>query len=329
MPIHRIGHIPKNYIVNETQKKHKMKYILKMASMLLFASFFLGACSEDDIAPDQAQAPVVTKSATDIKNIVYVEVNDVNPLNAGSYTLKNSGKAYFDYVLIFAANIRGVDGKATLFNNSNVQAVLSGKAKYIKPLQDKGIKVLLSVLGDHTGLGVANMTDAQVEDFATQLATAVITYGLDGIDFDDEWAEYGKNGYPSSSTGSYAKLITKLRAKMGTDKIITVFHFGYSGELSTVADKINYGMYPYFGGYGGPYMGLPNNKWAAYAINLNSYNNPNDIADYARKTVADGMGAICYYDLRTTNVLSTLNIISRICFGDVAVYDGSSYSKDW
>lgn len=307
-----------------------MKYILKMASLLLFASFFFGACSnEDDMIPDQAQAPVVTKSATDIKNILYVEVNDINPLNAGSYTLKNSGKAYFDYVLIFAANIRGVDGKATLYNNPNVQAVLDGKAKYIKQLQDKGIKVLLSILGDHTGLGVANMSDAQVEDFATQLANAVTTYGLDGIDFDDEWAEYGKNGYPASSTGSYAKLITKLRAKMGADKIITVFHFGYSGELSTVSDKINYGMYPYFGGYGGPYMGLPNSKWAAYAINLNTYNDPNNVAYFASKTVTDGMGAICYYDLRTTNVASTLSVVSRICFGDVVVYDGKSYAKDW
>lgn len=308
-----------------------MKNILKIASSLLFAAFFFGACSnEDDLIGDQSQPEVVTKSTPcDIKNIVYIEVNDINPLNVGSYTLASSNKAYFDYAIIFAANIRGVDGRAMLYNNPNVQAVLNGRAKYIKPLQDKGIKVLLSILGDHTGLGVGNMTDAQVEDFATQVANAVTTYGLDGVDFDDEWAEEGKNGYPSTSTGSYAKLITKLREKMGADKTITIFHIGHSKELSSVADKIDYGMYAYFGGYAQPAMGLPNCKWAAYAINLNGYNPSSNVKKYAGNTLAEGMGAICYYDLRTSNVSGTLNYIAPICFGDNVIYDGKSYAKEW
>lgn len=306
-----------------------MKSIFKVLAVF-FAGFVITACSSDEnIIPDQTQIPE-TKSVGNIQNIVYIEVNDVNPLNAGSYTKLSDGAPYFDYVLIFAANIRGVDGRATLYNNPNVQAVLDGRAKYIKPLQDKGIKVLLSLLGDHTGLGFANMNDVQVEDFATQVANAVNTYGLDGVDFDDEWAEYGRNGYPSSSTGSYAKLITKLRQKMGPDKIITVFHFGYSSELSSVASDINYGMYPYFGNYGGPYMGLPNNKWAAYAINLNGYNPADDILYYATRTLSENMGAICHYDLRTSDVSETLSYIAlSIDNNEFVMYDGQSYAKDW
>ena len=47
--------------------------------------------------------------------------------------------------------------------------------------------VLLSVLGNHQGAGFANFTSfAQADAFAAQLADAVTTYGLDGIDFDDE-----------------------------------------------------------------------------------------------------------------------------------------------
>lgn len=304
-----------------------MKNILKIASVL-FAGFLLGACSNDaDIVNEQKQAPI-TKSASSIKNLVYIEVNDVNPLNAGSYTC--AGKAYFDYAIIFAANIRGVNSKATLYNNPNVQTVLSNKAKYIKPLQDKGIKVLLSILGDHTGLGVANMTDAQIEDFATDVANAVKTYELDGVDFDDEWAEYGKNGYPNYSTGSFPKLVKKLKEKMGADKTITIFAYGNNvAELSSVKDYIDYGMYPYFGGYGIPQMGLPNSKWAAYAINLNTLNDPSTVSRYAASTLRDGMGGICYYDLRTTDVSGILKYISQVCFGCIVSYDGQSYAKDW
>lgn len=304
-----------------------MKSILKIAALLLSA-FFFGACSNEET--DEVQTKVMTKSATEIQNLLYVEVNDINPLNAGSYTF-SSGKAYFTHVIIFAANIRGVNGKATLYNNPNVQAILSGKAKYIQPLQQKGIKVLLSILGDHTGLGVANMNDAQVEDFATQVANAVETYNLDGIEIDDEWAEYGKGGYPSSSTGSLPKLVKKLKEKMGPDKTIVVFDYGSNvSELSTVSNYVDYGLNAFFGTYNStPSMGLSASNWAGYAINLNNYNSPTSVETYAAYTAADGLGAICYYDLRKNDISETLNHIAPICFGDVVIYDGISYNKDW
>ena len=54
-------------------------------------------------------------------------------------------------------------------------------------------KVLLSILGNHQGAGFANFTDyASADAFAADLEQVVKTYGLDGIDFDDEYAEYGK-----------------------------------------------------------------------------------------------------------------------------------------
>ncbi|QIU97583.1 endo-beta-N-acetylglucosaminidase [Bacteroides faecium] len=300
-------------------------------TLLLAGGFLFGACSNEEelVNNEQSNAQAVTtRTATGIKNIVYIEVNDINPLNAGSYTMNDA--SFFDAAIIFAANIRGNGDNVVLYNNPNVQAVLSGKAKYIEPLQAKGIKVLLSILGDHTGLGVANMTDAQVESFATQLANAVNTYGLDGIDFDDEWAEYGKNGYPSGSTGSFSKLITALRDKMPADKWITVFNYGYASELSSVADKINYGMNAFFGSYDSyPAFGMTKAKWAAYAINLNAYNSSYYVGKYAAQTATDGMGAICLYDLRDTSAQSTLNTIASKAFGSSVTYDGQSYSKDW
>ena len=144
------------------------------------------------------------------------------------------------------------------------------KDTLIKPLQDKGIKVLLGLLGDHTGLGFANMNSAQTEQFATAVANAVSQYGLDGVDFDDEWAEYGRNGYPSGSTGSFSNLITALHNKM-PNKTITAFNYGYAYELTNVNSYINYGIYAYFNSASwSTGFGMPNSKWAPYTINLNS-----------------------------------------------------------
>lgn len=205
---------------------------------MLFAS-----CANEEPAPnmkaDEGIQPVTRalSSATFRKSpiaMVYIEVNDTNPLNAGSYKLSN-GTSFFDIACIFAANIRGVNGQPVLYFNENVSAIMANPDKYIRPLQDKGIKVTMSILGDHTGLGVANMTNAQADNFAQQLADAVAQYGLDGIDFDDEYAEYGTRGYPGVNSTSYSRVITQLRDLMPADKLITVFDWGNTYTLSTEA----------------------------------------------------------------------------------------------
>lgn len=109
---------------------------------------------------------------------IYVETNDTNPLNAGDYMLSN-GKPFAGIVELFASNIhkRTVNGvvEPTLFLNDKMTNLLEngGYQTYVKPLQDKGIKVLLTVLGDWQGIGVANMNDTQTTQFAKILAHAV------------------------------------------------------------------------------------------------------------------------------------------------------------
>jgi hypothetical protein len=132
-----------------------------------------------------------------VKTAVYVEVNDRNPLNAGSYILED-GTYLFDYVILFAANIRNrncaVDGGDGCLEsgphvhfNPNVRHILENRDKYIKPLQDKGIKVLLGLLGDHDGISFGTMNDADRATFIADMKKDVEDYGLDGVDFDDEW----------------------------------------------------------------------------------------------------------------------------------------------
>lgn len=135
---------------------------------------------------------------------IYVETNDVNPLNAGDYKLPD-GTPYADIVELFASNIhkRTVNGvvEPTLYLNDKMTNLLEndGYLTYVKPLQDMGIKVLLTVLGDWQGIGVANMNDTQTTQFAKILAYAVEKYGLDGIGFDDEYADYSSTNSTSFS----------------------------------------------------------------------------------------------------------------------------------
>lgn len=72
---------------------------------------------------------------------IYVETNDVNPLNAGDYKLPN-GKPYADIVEFFASNIHKetVNGvvRPTLYLNDKMTNLLEngGYLTYVKPLQE-------------------------------------------------------------------------------------------------------------------------------------------------------------------------------------------------
>ncbi|MDR0938643.1 MAG: endo-beta-N-acetylglucosaminidase [Mediterranea sp.] len=308
-----------------------MRQLLISIVAIIAMAFGFQSCSNEENfvneAAEQPSAQPVTRSATGIKNIVYVEVNAVNPLNAGSYTM--GGEPFFDYVILFAANIRGDGNNAILYNNPNVQYILDHKETLIQPLQRKGIKVLLGLLGDHTGLGFANMNATQIEQFATAVSSAVTQYGLDGVDFDDEWAEYGRNGYPTHINGSYGNLLTSLRNKMPS-KIITVYDFGNSNELSSVNALMNYGIYGRFGIVAtSPGMGLPKSKYAPYVINFNQSNPVRTVKSNAQKVAQGGWGAIGYYDLKSYSHQAVLNAVAEGAFNSTCVYDGQSYPKNY
>lgn len=233
---------------------------------------------------------------------IYVETNDVNPLNAGDYKLPN-GKPYADIVEFFASNIHKetVNGvvRPTLYLNDKMTNLLEngGYLTYVKPLQDMGIKVLLTVLGDWQNIGVTSMNDTQADQFATILAYAVQKYGLDGIGFDNEY-----DGSPTTVSGSWGNIITKLRAKMPADKLITVFQWGNYGSSqinATAGAKIDY-VYANFGysTYIGV-AGVTKDRFAPLSLNLGVYNSPSTAGDRAYDLAEAGYGAIMHFNLRT------------------------------
>lgn len=308
-----------------------MKAIVKM---IAFAATIAGALSCNEIEQPQVQdnqpeeSTISTRSfgQKNPKMVVYVETNDVNPLNAGDYTMSD-GTTFVDIVELFASNIHKDDnGDPTLFLNDKLTNVLEngGAATYVAPLQAKGIKVLLTVLGDWQGIGVANMTDAQSTKFATILAYVVNRYGLDGIGFDDEYANYSG----SLVSNSYAQIIKKLHALMPSDKLITVFDWGNTSQIDAEASAcIDYAYHGYFGSYveytSSGITGMTGSKWSPISFNLGNYNSTATAESYAERASDDGYGAMMCFNLRTRSERDPLSMFQALSNG---AYGGSTIS---
>ncbi|MFC9499809.1 endo-beta-N-acetylglucosaminidase H [Streptomyces sp. NPDC056982] len=273
-------------------------------------------------APAPAPAPVKEGPTS----VAYVEVNNNSMLNVGKYTLANGGGNVFDVAVIFAANINYDPGTKTgsLYFNENVQRVLDNAATEIRPLQQKGIKVVLSVLGNHQGAGFANFPSQQTASaFATQLSDTVAKYGLDGIDFDDEYAEYGNNGTGQPNDSSFVYLVTALRANM-PDKIISLYNIGPSATRLSyggvdVSSKFDYAWNPYYGSWQVPGIALPKSKLSPAAVEIGR-TSQSTTADLARRTVIEGYGVYLTYNLDGADRSADVSAFTRELYGSDAVY---------
>lgn len=202
-------------------------------------------------------------------SVAYVETNGSDIRNVGKYTLSN-GQPAFDIAIIFAANINYNTStqKAYMSLNSGVQANLGR----IQELQGKGIKVLLSILGNHQGAGFANFPNqSAAEAFAYEIRDVINRYGFDGVDFDDEYAGYGNNGTGQPNSFSFAYLVKKCHDLM-PNKIFTLYNIGPSASRLTygninLANYFDYSWNAYYGTYNAPNK-LGRSKESAAAIKL-------------------------------------------------------------
>lgn len=316
--------------------KTKIKFFLKRTAITGFGMFFLlvSACKKNEQLPEKSvNSSSLTPPQTNAigtagpKGVCYVEVNNNDIRNVGRYTLTN-GSQLFDIGIIFAANINYNTStqQAQLFFNTQVTNVLNNRATYIQPLQNKGIKVLLSILGNHQGAGFSNFpSQAAAQAFAQQLSNAVITYGLDGIDFDDEYADYGNNGTGQPNASSFVYLVTALRELMPT-KIISFYYYGpaasrlsYNGV--TVGSKINYSWNAIYGTYAVPNVaGLAKSNLGPAAIDITA-TNVTTATNLATQTVNNGYGIYLYYNLPNSDSHTYLSSISNALYGFGTVYN--------
>ncbi|WP_345990980.1 endo-beta-N-acetylglucosaminidase H [Chryseobacterium sp. Chry.R1] len=279
------------------------------------------------------QATSLLRAQLNPLGICYVEVNNSNILNAGSYTLQNSNKQLFDVAIIFAANINYDVSKSRAYisNNNNVTKVLNDVDTYVRPLQQKGIKVLLDILGNHQGAGICNFPNREAaRDFALQIAHTVYTYGLDGVDLDDEYADYGNNATGQPNSSSFVMLLQELKAAM-PDKLITWYYIGpattrqaYNGD--NAGNYINYGWNAYYGTYNAPSIPpLANSKISAAATWIQN-TSASTLSTLATSTKNDGYGVFMWYDLKGTNAASYLSTGSNILYNENTQLSGQLYT---
>lgn len=265
--------------------------------------------------------------------ICYVEVNNNNILNAGAYKLQTSNSYLFNVVNIFAANINydTSRGRAYLYSNNNVTKVLTNADTYIKPLQQKGMKVVLTILGNHQGAGICNFpTREAARDFAQQLANTVNTYGLDGIDFDDEYSEYGKNGTGQPNDSSFVMLVQELKALL-PDKIISFYYYGDAASRLSwngfrVGDYVNYSWNAMYGTFSAPNVPpLTKAQISPAAVWMGNTSNATTTS-LATQTKNGGYGVFMWYDLHGTNETAQLSAGTQTLYGQPTVLSGTLQS---
>ncbi|MDR6574430.1 hypothetical protein J2X60_003089 [Curtobacterium sp. 320] len=302
--------------------KKTMTFGIVAAIAAMVAAPLVPSTASADPARATASATSATKSGP--TSIAYVEVNNDQLANVGRYQLANGANA-FDVAIIFAANINWNGSKAVLYNNDKVQATLDDAATQIKPLQAKGIKVSLSILGNHQGAGIANFpTQAAAADFASQVTATVTKYGLDGVDLDDEYSDYGANGTPQPNQQSIGWLITALRAQM-PGKLISFYDIGpasssLSSSSSTIGSKLDYAWNPYYGTYSAPSIpGLGKAKLSAAAVDIQNTAQSTAVS-LAQRTKADGYGVFMTYNLPDGDVASYVSSMTQVLYGQAATY---------
>ncbi len=285
--------------------------------------------------------------ATGIKIISCQEVNDsdpLNPLNHLCFTLKDTGKPLFDMVILFAANIKYdiQTGGVYLYNNPNVQYLLSNREKYLKPLQDKGIKVVLGILGGGERSGVANLADETAREFAKNLKATADTYLLDGFFFDDEYSAYQTPvppGFVAPSNAAAARLFFEAK-KLMPDKLMCAYVYSRTRSFESI-DGIEPGEFVDWGihDYGGSsdlswnYPGLQKSGMALYSqeFALNRFTSENNL----KRLRNNGYGGHMVFSLNpfrnnfTNRQLPALQMIAKTLFDEELVYNGQPYKKDW
>lgn len=281
-----------------------------------------------------------------VRTLCFVEVNDENILNCGEYMMKNSNKPFFDIVSIFSANIN-VDkntGRAHVYCNDKVSFILNNADKIIRPLQAKGIKVNLSLLGNHDEAGMSSLSDEAAADFAQELKAYMDIYGLDGIDFDDEWSAYSTNpspGYEKPSVENYTRLIYECRKQM-PDKLLGIYEYRGSDapngnvEGVTAGELVDYMCYGTYGNYGKEreemFTGLSRDKYGPYSLMISEeidYGWYGFSEEDMRDMKDSGYGIQVFYcpKPRENNYKYLFSTVSDILYDDEVVWSGKYYER--
>lgn len=287
-----------------------------------------------------------------VKILSCMEVNDTNPLNNLSFTLKKSGKLLTDFLIMFSGNMKydREKGAVMMKYNNNVQALLDGYDHYLKPLKDRGMKIIMGIMPDHDGSGLCNLAPETCKEFALEIKAMCDAYNLDGIFLDEEYADYGDYnlhltvpGFVRPVASACSRLAYEVH-KLQPEKDIIVYAYStiyslpaievdgrtiQSGEYVTYAVR-DYGV---SSDLGASFPGLPKSNMGVYSQEYTG-------RFIASKTHLQWMvnngyktHMIFAMDPYRSNFeyqqLPSMQDIAEVFFDDELVFDGVKYPKDW
>lgn len=257
-----------------------------------------------------------------VEMVEYMEVNDSNPLNLLELRIKGTGRLLYDQLVIFSANINLNSEKVPyVYCNPNVQALLDNNETFLQPLRRQGIKVILSILGNHDSAGVAQLSELGAQTFASELADYVYAYNLDGVSFDDEWSlAPGVNPFLDYRSNEAAARLCWWSKMAMPDKIVTFYIQGcmnsnmpsYNGyEPAAFVDYIvgDYGMTP------NPVQGGTNRNASGYSVPLAGNSMLAPLEDKAREIKGRGYGYFMTYNLNPLKYGTSLAQLNEISLG--------------
>lgn len=280
-----------------------------------------------------------------IKIFSVMEVNDTNPLNNLRYTLKNSGKYMVDALVMFSGNINYNEetGKVYFSANENIQAILDNSDKYLKPLKDAGMKVIMGVMCNHDRACISNLAPQTAVLFAHELKALCDAYDLDGIFWDDEYCSPmnpAPEGFVNRSRDAWSRLAYEVW-KIQPERWNVAYGYSqtfYANEVDGVQPGtfIQYCLPDYSSYYsdytshypgmtlsqmGGCSMEFAQSRWSASENTLRQMRNA-------------GYGAMMVFamDPFRSNAYgqdNAMDKLARAFYDDEVVVDPTTYPKDW
>ena len=291
----------------------------------------LSSTSKKPLPPDSYNCPNRTEP---MKMVAYVETNDWDIRNMGQFVLENSKKPIFDIVIAFAPNMNYdvKQGKRVLHFNDKLQPIVKDPNKYIKPLKDRGIKVLMTILPNHQGVGYFNFQNYQeAVDFAKECKTYADKLGIDGFDIDEEYADY--HNLPEKPTVGNKSFLWFMRAmkEVMPDKLLTLYDYNHNLSSDDVdewgksaKDYLDYSWANYFENHGS-YAGLPNEKYGMYSIEANWGLNSSDWSAYYNLEGCYGLMMVFNIkggDIKSGSAATQLSKATERLYGENCVFQG-------
>ncbi len=227
----------------------------------------------------------------------------------------------------------GTEGVATddevyVHHNPNCQALLDAADTYIAPLQEAGIAVYLSVLGNHDASGVAQLSTEGARMLAKDIAQTLERYDLDGVCFDDEYSKAPDLTNPlfadrSAEAGS--RLLYETKKLIG-DKKVLIYEYGmlYAAGLTeidgTAPSQFVDIIVPDYTKTSHPIEGMTNADCAGYAVELNlGRGHGAATVEQAQRIKAEGYGWYMWFGLdpmaRESVYASNLTALNDVCIG--------------